>query len=206
MKPHPSQLKSGRTLETWDSWVDEAINDARDRGDFDNLAGHGQPIKIESNPLAGDNEVGYHVLKNANMLPYWMELSRDLAAALADLETFLAASASRLSRLRERVCRTGDIASAPARATLLRRFLFGSGGYPHGSDQAFSPASVEQERSFTRRQYLARAAVVDKRTHEFNSALSDDLRWLERPRLLPAQTEAAFDAACPPIRCGPEPA
>lgn len=200
MKPHPRDMKSGRTLETWDSWIDEAINDARERGDFDNLPGQGKPIDIEANPLAGDNELGYHVLKNNNMLPHWMELSKELAQSKADLDTFLAQSATRLTRLREHACAMRGDEITPAKASRLRRLLFGSAA-GRGSNQGFSLASVEHDRLVTRRQYLERAATVDKRTQEFNSALADDMRWLERPRLLPTQAEAAFDAACLPVRC-----
>jgi hypothetical protein len=194
-------MKSGRTLETWDSWVDEAIQDARERGDFDNLPGQGQPVTIETNPLAGDNELGYHVLKNNNILPHWMELSKELAQARVDLDTFLSQSAARLTRLRERVCSGPGGDAAPEKATILRRLLFGTSPAGRDANQSFSLASVEQDRLIMRRQYLQRAANVDKRTQEYNAALSDDLRWLERPRLLPQQAEATFDATCPPVRC-----
>lgn len=201
MKPHPREMKSGRTLETWDSWIDEAIKNARERGDFDNLQAQGKPIKVESNPLAGDAELGYHVLKNNDMLPHWMELGKDVTQARADLDSFLTHAASRLERLRDRACAASADRSAPPKSDRWQRFLFGSGGAGRGGDHALSLDSVEQERLITRRQYLQRAAEVDKRTVEYNSALSDDIRWLERPRLIPQQAEAMFDAACPPVRC-----
>lgn len=201
MKPHPREMKTGRTLETWDSWIDEAIKNARERGDFDNLQAQGKPIKVESNPLAGDAELGYHVLKNNDMLPHWMELGKDVAQARDDLDSFLDHAASRLARLRERACAAADNMASPPKSARWQRFLFGSQGAANSGDHVPSVASVEQERLVTRRQYLQRAAEVDKRTVEFNSALSDDIRWLERPRLIPQQAEEKFDAACPPIRC-----
>lgn len=30
---------------SWETWIDKQISDARERGQFDNLPGHGQPIK-----------------------------------------------------------------------------------------------------------------------------------------------------------------
>ncbi len=194
-------MKSGRTLETWQSWVDEAINDARERGDYDNLPGQGQPIEIESNPLAGEHELGYHVLKNNNMLPHWMALGKELAQSRAELDAFLRQSATRLDRLRERACAQQAVDAGPAKVPVLRRLLFGARSSEPDAGRGFGPASVEQDRLITRRQYLERAAIVDKRTQEYNSALSDELRWQERPRLLPQQAEAMFDAACPQVRC-----
>ncbi|MDQ3412580.1 MAG: hypothetical protein M3509_10745 [Chloroflexota bacterium] len=60
-------------------------------------------------------------------------------------------------------------------------------------------SSVERERQVSKRQYLERAAAVDKHIVEYNAALPDEIRWLERPRLLPEAAAEQFNAACPPV-------
>lgn len=199
MKPKPRNLDSGRTLEVWESWVDLAIRDARDRGDFDNLPGDGKPLNLERNPLAGDREMGFHVLKNASLLPRWMELDRELAKALSGLESFREQSAVRLNRLRDRArAQSTPSRPGPPDPTVLR-WLRGDRPTWPGSQPSLSFASVERERLHTRRQYLERAAVVNTLITEYNAALPDEIRWLERARLSPEQAAARFDAACPAV-------
>jgi Domain of unknown function (DUF1992) len=37
---------SNADLPRWESWVEQAISTAQERGDFDNLPGYGQRLKI----------------------------------------------------------------------------------------------------------------------------------------------------------------
>jgi hypothetical protein len=189
-----------RTLESWESWVDKAIRDAQERGEFSGLPGEGQPVRIDRNPLAGDQELGFHVLKNADVLPVWMELGRDAANGIADLDAFLERAREQVMQLRRRVCTRSD--QRPVRpAPVLVRWL--RGGFPEWRSQPDSPTtgSAERERQRLRAQYIERASRVDRRVKSYNDALPDDLRWLERPRLLANDAGARFDALCPPVGC-----
>jgi hypothetical protein len=60
--------------------VEDRIRAAQEKGAFDNLQGHGQPLELDEkkDALAGDNWLGYRMLRNANMLPAWLELARDI--------------------------------------------------------------------------------------------------------------------------------
>lgn len=195
-RPHPRNVTSDRTLQTWESWVDEAIRDARERGDFNDLPGAGRPLQIERNPFAGDREVGFHVLKNADLLPRWMELDRELARSLAALDRFGDQGIERLARMRTRASRHVGTAEAPRRCQrFVDWLLLGSASLRSSHQPRLGQSDVERERQRTRRQYLERAAAVDKLIQEYNQALPDEIRWLERARLLPEQAAAGFDAA-----------
>ena len=196
MKPHPRDMGSDRTLETWDSWVDEAIQDARDRGEFDNLPGEGRPLQVERNPFAGDRELGFHVLKNANLLPRWMELDQEISRAVTELDQFCQQSNDRLVRLRTSVVRNEARAEHSARKPRFADLLWGSERFRSSGRRLVGWNDVERERQHLRRRYLERAAAVDKLIQEYNQALPDEIRWLERGRLLPEQAAARFDAAC----------
>jgi hypothetical protein len=189
-------MGSDRTLETWDSWVDEAIQDARDRGDFDNLPGEGRPHQVERNPFAGDRELGFHVLKNANLLPRWMELDREISRAVTELDQFCIQSNERLARLRTSVVRNEARAERFARKPRFADLLWGSERFRSSGHRPVGWDDVERERQHLRRRYLERSAAVDKLIQEFNQALPDEIRWLERGRLLPEQAAARFDAVC----------
>jgi hypothetical protein len=65
--------------------AEQKIREAMERGEFDNLAYHGQPLRFED--LSGVPEalrMGYKILKNAGVLPTEMQLKKDILA-LQDL-------------------------------------------------------------------------------------------------------------------------
>src|SRR3954453_19926430 len=71
--------------QTRDSWVDEAIREAQERGAFDNLPGSGKPLEFMDNPHGADWETAFRILKNAGMAPFWIELDKIVRAELDGL-------------------------------------------------------------------------------------------------------------------------
>jgi DnaJ homologue, subfamily C, member 28, conserved domain len=65
--------------------AEQKIREAIERGEFDNLAYHGKPLKLED--LSGVPDalrMGYKILKNAGVLPPELQLRKDILA-LQDL-------------------------------------------------------------------------------------------------------------------------
>lgn len=59
--------------------AEERILEAQRRGDFDDLSGKGQPLRLEDlSWLPEDLRIPYHVLKNAHVLPPEAELLKDI--------------------------------------------------------------------------------------------------------------------------------
>ena len=59
--------------------AEQRILEAQRNGEFDNLPGKGKPLELED--LSGvpeDLRIGYHVLKNAHVLPPEAELIKDI--------------------------------------------------------------------------------------------------------------------------------
>jgi len=59
--------------------AEQRILEAQRRGEFDNLPGKGKPLELED--LSGvpeDLRIGYHVLKNAHVLPPEAELIKEI--------------------------------------------------------------------------------------------------------------------------------
>ncbi|WP_320719810.1 DUF1992 domain-containing protein [Enterobacter sp. 296B2] len=68
-----------------DQWAERHIRDAQNKGDFDNLAGSGEPLELEDDlHIAPELRAGYRLLKNAGCLPPELEQRRE-AIELADL-------------------------------------------------------------------------------------------------------------------------
>jgi DnaJ homolog subfamily C member 28 len=59
-------------------YIEEIIHEAQERGDFDNLAGTGKPLNLSDESLAGDNSLGYHLLKHNDYLPAELELAKEI--------------------------------------------------------------------------------------------------------------------------------
>ncbi len=48
-------------------------------GAFDNLQGADEPLRFSAaEQLAGDNWLGFHILRNGGMLPAWLGLAREI--------------------------------------------------------------------------------------------------------------------------------
>ena len=59
--------------------AEQRILEAQREGAFDNLPGKGKPLKIEDlSWVPEDLRIGYHVLKNAHVLPPEVELLKDI--------------------------------------------------------------------------------------------------------------------------------
>jgi hypothetical protein len=59
--------------------AEERIREAQQAGAFDNLPGKGKPLEFEDQSwVPEDLRIGYHVLKNAGVLPPEAELLKDI--------------------------------------------------------------------------------------------------------------------------------
>lgn len=72
---------------SFESLAESRIQDAMDAGLFDNLRGAGRPLaSLDDDKLAGDNWMGFHVLRNGGMLPAWLDLAKEIEQDLAALK------------------------------------------------------------------------------------------------------------------------
>lgn len=78
-------------------YIEEQIREAQERGAFDNLRGAGQPLHLDTNPYAGENALGYSLLKNNGYVPAEIELAREIRQ-----------EQERLNRLRESLAQRGQ--------------------------------------------------------------------------------------------------
>lgn len=76
MAQQKGQAGSLRTSGDWESWIDQKIREAQERGDFDDLPGKGKRLDLAPNPYARDQELAFKVLKDAGYAPEWIELDK----------------------------------------------------------------------------------------------------------------------------------
>jgi Domain of unknown function (DUF1992) len=137
--------------------------------------------------------MAYHLLKNAEMSPPWMELNREVQAETAALEA-----------IRERYCRSqrvDDVLPAPAPPPAHRpwwAFWRSPITVPPGPDLALLREARAAEERTARRAYMAQAGRLDEVLAAYNAWLPDELRRLTRPRMTPARAAREWDAPCEP--------
>lgn len=68
-----------------DQWAERHIRDAQQQGEFDNLPGSGEPLRLDDDAhVPSELRAGYRLLKNAGCLPPELAQRKE-AMALADL-------------------------------------------------------------------------------------------------------------------------
>jgi DnaJ family protein C protein 28 len=66
----------------WESWIDQQIREAQERGAFDHLPGRGRPLDLAPNPYARDQELAFKILRDAGYAPEWIELDKAIRGRL----------------------------------------------------------------------------------------------------------------------------
>jgi hypothetical protein len=84
--------------------IDRQIREAIEDGRFDDLPFRGERIPLEDETFAGDWALAFHMLRNANVAPPWIEADKDVRALLERRESILARAtgASPMARTRYR--------------------------------------------------------------------------------------------------------
>jgi DnaJ homolog subfamily C member 28 len=82
---------------SWESLIDRQIREAIEEGKFDDLPHRGRPLPIDDNPYAGDRALAFHVLKNAEAAPPWIEADKEVRRLLARRDALLARAGSGLA-------------------------------------------------------------------------------------------------------------
>ena len=79
-----------RTASSWMTLTERLIREAQQDGEFDDLPGHGRPLRLADDTYAGDMAMGNHVLRNAGAAPPWIETDKAVRQQLHAIETLLA--------------------------------------------------------------------------------------------------------------------
>src|SRR5215211_1110298 len=88
-----------RPLQKWEDLAEQRIRAAQEEGLFDDLPGRGQPLTLDDNPLAGDMQTGFRLLKNAGFVPEWIELDKEIRAGLEALRALRECAARSFAEL-----------------------------------------------------------------------------------------------------------
>ena len=89
-------------MKHWESLVDQKIREAMEQGEFDDLAGKGQPLDTSENPFEDpEMRMAHRMLRNAGFAPSWIEERKDIDVEAEIARTDLARAWSILQRARD---------------------------------------------------------------------------------------------------------
>lgn len=195
-------------IEDWDEWIEEQIQEQQAKGAFENLPDAGKPIHIHRTELNPDYDLAFSRLKNAGIMPAWMELDRDVSVLTRDLDDFLERSATWLERERDVILAARSRPAEPTSVSrprrpwwnLWQRLLDLFRPDPAVAERPSGPRSLGDLlviRARMRGQYLERATALDKKIEAYHNALPNGLGHLQRLRMLPARAAKRFDDRFP---------
>lgn len=98
-----------RSGQSWESFVDEQIRTAQERGEFERLAGRGRPLQLDVNPFAGERALAFSLLKGQGVAPQEIELGREIDRDRQQADDLIRALRHQRDALRSR--RVGPFAS-----------------------------------------------------------------------------------------------
>lgn len=91
-----------RAGQSWESYIDEQIRAAQERGEFDQLTGSGQPLHLDVNPFAGDRALAFSLLKGQGVAPQEIDLGREIDRERQRAERLITELTQRRDALRRR--------------------------------------------------------------------------------------------------------
>lgn len=194
-----------REIDDWDEYVQEQLEEAISKGEFEDVPHKGKPIKIWRTELNPEYDLAFSRLKNAGVLPVWMELDAEVARLSQEMEAFLERSRTFLEeQLQELRARHASPEEPPGPAypwwQVWRRLAAWwrmDLREPEAVPVARSIGDLIVQRDRMRRQYLDRAATLDKKIAEYHNVLPRELSHLQRLRWLPERAARVFDEGIP---------
>ena len=78
-----------RMRNDWDDLMEELIQDGKDKGMFDNLAGKGKPLKLGKNLFEGDMAFAHELMKENDIPPAWIQERNGILEETAALRTHM---------------------------------------------------------------------------------------------------------------------
>jgi hypothetical protein len=95
-----------RTAPDWESLTERLIREAQERGEFENLRGHGQPLPCDEREVyAGEMALAFRILRDAGVAPPWIEADKEVRSLRAQRDGLMrrAPFATAVARSRQRL-------------------------------------------------------------------------------------------------------
>lgn len=151
----------------WAQIAERRIQEAQERGDFDDLGGKGKPLDLRENPLVKPGWcLAHRILRNAGFTLDWIELDNTIRAELAHCQIFL-----------------------------RNQLLWANHVLRSGRDEKWIEAELEDVYRWTRTAFSQRAEKLNEQIELLN--LQVPLAMLQRPKIRVAEELRRLEESWP---------
>lgn len=181
------------SIHSWKDLVQEESDGLEARGELQNLPDQGKPIKIWRTELDPDKDLAFSRLKNAGVLPAWMELDKEIVARTealwAKLSWIEQAIRSDLEQL------SSPLQSLPDPSRSVWQRITGWFRIDLRDDAPELPTltSIKAFHERERTRFLDLAAELDKKIAAYHDSLPRGAENLQRLRWIPSRAADIFD-------------
>ena len=180
-------------IESWDDYIQDEIAGMEARGDLDDLPHQGKPIKIWRTELNPEYDLAFSRLKNAGVMPLWMELDKEIGALTEALWARLDKVEADIRVLIALLQTPVEPKPALHRSRLQRLIAWFRADFVVDSPPPPSMTMIIATRERERARFLELAAELDKRIATYHDSLPRGAEHLQRIRWLPNRAENIFD-------------
>lgn len=180
-------------IKSWDDYVQEEIAEMQARGEFDNLPDQGKPLKIWKTEINPEYDLAFSRMKNAGVVPLWMELDRDIGRMTEALWNRLDEVEAEIRSMVELLKTASEPETAPQGGPLQRfRQWFRQDFRDHEAPKP-TITMVMALRERARMRFIAQATELDKKIVTYHDSLPTGGEHLQRFRWLPERAARVFD-------------
>lgn len=180
-------------IESWDDYIQEEIAEMHARGEMDNLPDKGKPIKIWKTEVNPEYDLAFSRLKNAGVMPMWMELDQEIGRRTDELWSRLDTVET---KIREMVglLQTPPPTESEPETSLWKRFIsWFRTDYREDETSIPTVTSIMATRESERTKFMELAAELDKKLVAYHESLPKGAEHLQKIRWLPQRAARVFD-------------
>lgn len=181
-------------IKSWDDYVQEEIAGMEARGEFDNLPQQGKPIKIWRTDVNPEYDLAFSRLKNAGVMPMWMELDKEIGERSQALWARLDAVEAEVRALVELLASPPSPPDERPESFLQRVLRWFRTDFADDAPPPPTMTSIMARRERERTAFLQQAAELDKRIVTYHDSLPKGAEHLQRLRWLPNRAATVFDS------------
>lgn len=180
-------------IDSWEEYVQEEIEKLALEGQLDNLPDRGKPIKIWQTDVNPEYDLAFSRLKNAGVMPLWMELDSEIGRRSDELWGRLDEIESRLRHSISLLRTPPQPPSAQDRSIWERFRTWFRQDFTDEEPESPTLISILSLRDRERSRFLELAAELDKKIATYHDSLPKGGEQLQNLRWLPERAARIFD-------------
>lgn len=181
-------------IKSWDEYIQDEIEGMQERGEMDDLPDKGKPIKIWKTDVNPEYDLAFSRLKNAGVMPMWMELDSEIGKRTEELWERLDQVEARLRGMISQLQDSPPSTPVSDQSLWQRLRLWFREDFSDDGPPPPTITTIMATRERERRRFLELAAELDKKISTYHDSLPKGGEHLQKLRWLPNRAAREFDS------------